>query len=138
MQPIEAASVCGIERASAVRSRASQQDAFWEGCLRLAAIVAVLCAIGRPRHSALAQQSVDLASVSGRVTDQSGAVVTDAQVTARQTQTNVTTTTTTDQEGGFGCPTLASACTKSRCVSPGIRTPCVSWPCRLALHSNCP
>jgi Carboxypeptidase regulatory-like domain len=56
---------------------------------------------------ALGQQSVDLASVSGRVTDQSGAVVTDAQVTARQEQTNVRTTTTTDQEGRFRLPYLS-------------------------------
>jgi outer membrane receptor protein involved in Fe transport len=73
--------------------------------LRFAAIVALLCAIGTTR-SALAQQSVDLASVSGRVTDQSGAVVTDAQITARQTQTNLTTTTTTDREGRFRLPYL--------------------------------
>jgi hypothetical protein len=72
--------------------------------LRLAAIVAVLYAISAGAPSALGQQAVDLASVSGRVTDQSGAVVTDAQVTARQTQTNVTTTTTTDQEGRFRLP----------------------------------
>ena len=74
--------------------------------MRLAAIVAVLCAIGAGAPSALAQQSVDVGSVSGRVTDQSGAVVTDAQVTARQTQTNLTTTTTTDQDGRFRLPYL--------------------------------
>ena len=74
--------------------------------MRFAAIAAVLCAIGAAAPSALAQQSVDLASVSGRVTDQSGAVVTDAQVTARQTLTNLTTTTTTDQEGRFRLPYL--------------------------------
>ena len=74
--------------------------------MRLAALVAVLCAIGAAAPSALAQQSVDLASISGRVTDQSGAVVPDAQVTARQTQTNLTTTTTTDQDGRFRLPYL--------------------------------
>ena len=41
-------------------------------------------------HAVFAQQSVDYASVSGRVTDPSGAVVAGAQVTARQTETNVT------------------------------------------------
>ena len=74
--------------------------------MRFAVIVAVLCAIGAAAPSALAQQSVDVGSVSGRVTDQSGAVVTDAQVTARQTQTNLTTTTTTDQDGRFRLPYL--------------------------------
>jgi hypothetical protein len=75
--------------------------------LRVAAIVTLLCAIGPAAPFALGQQSVDLASVSGRVTDPSGAVVTDAQVTVRQEQTNVTTTTTTDQEGRFRLPYLS-------------------------------
>ncbi|MEP7306152.1 MAG: carboxypeptidase-like regulatory domain-containing protein [Acidobacteriota bacterium] len=75
--------------------------------MRVAAIVTLLCAIGPAAPVALGQQSVDLASVSGRVTDQSGAVVTDAQVTARQEQTNLTTTTTTDQAGRFRLPYLS-------------------------------
>ena len=53
-----------------------------------------------------AQQSVDLASVSGRVTDPSGAVVPGAGVTARHTGTNVTDETTTDQSGRFRFPYL--------------------------------
>ena len=56
--------------------------------------------------AALAQQSVDLASISGRVTDPSGAVVPGAQVTARQTQTNLVSAATTDQEGRFRLPYL--------------------------------
>jgi len=80
-----------------------------EDILRFAAIVAVICALGVAAPSALAQQSVDVGSVSGRVTDQSGAVVTDAQVTALQTQTNLTTTTTTDQDGRFRLPYRAEA-----------------------------
>jgi outer membrane receptor protein involved in Fe transport len=53
-----------------------------------------------------AQQSVDYASVSGQVRDPSGAVVTGAQITARQTETNVTGATVTDQEGRFRFPYL--------------------------------
>jgi hypothetical protein len=53
-----------------------------------------------------AQQSVDVASLSGRVTDSSGAVVPGAQVSARQTDTNVTSTATTDTEGRFRFPYL--------------------------------
>ena len=56
--------------------------------------------------AASAQQSVDLASVSGRITDPSGAVVPRAQITARHTQTNLTTTTVSDQEGRFRLPYL--------------------------------
>jgi outer membrane receptor protein involved in Fe transport len=88
--------------------------------LRFAAIVALLCAIGTTR-SALAQQSVDLASVSGRVRDQSGAVVTDAQITARQTQTNLTTTTTTDQEGRFRLPYLRVGAYEITVCQPGFQ-----------------
>ena len=74
--------------------------------MRLAPILPLVWAIGTAPPAALAQQAVDLASVSGRVTDPSGAVVPEAQVTARQTQTNVATTTTTDQEGRFRLPYL--------------------------------
>lgn len=57
-------------------------------------------------HPAGAQQSVDYASVSGRVIDPSGAVVPGAQVTARHTETNVTGTAETDREGRFRFPYL--------------------------------
>jgi len=48
-----------------------------------------------------AQESVNYASVGGRVTDPAGAVVEGAQVTARQTDTNIANTETTDREGRF-------------------------------------
>jgi hypothetical protein len=70
---------------------------------RMAALVCVALACG---ETAAAQQSVDYASVSGRVTDQQGAVVPGAQVTARQTQTNVTTETVSDSSGRFRFPYL--------------------------------
>jgi len=53
-----------------------------------------------------AQESINYASVSGRVTDPSTAVVEGAQVTARQTDTNLTSTTTTAREGRFRFPYL--------------------------------
>ena len=46
------------------------------------------------------------ASVSGRVTDPQGAVVPGAQVSARQTETNVIRETVTDQDGRFRFPYL--------------------------------
>jgi hypothetical protein len=52
-------------------------------------------------QAAVAQENVNSASVSGRVTDPSGAVFAGAQVTARQTETNLTKTATTDDEGRF-------------------------------------
>ncbi len=52
------------------------------------------------------QESVHYASVSGRVTDPSGAVVQGAEVTARQIETNLTSATETDREGRFRFPYL--------------------------------
>ncbi len=63
--------------------------------------VAMSCA-----HPLFAQQAVDYASVSGRVTDPQGGVVAGAQVSARQTATNVTAETVTDAGGRFRFPHL--------------------------------
>jgi Carboxypeptidase regulatory-like domain/TonB dependent receptor-like, beta-barrel len=107
VQPIEAAGVCGIETSAGGVIAREPAGHIGEDFLRIAAIVILLCAFGPAAPLALGQQSVDLASISGRVTDQSGAVLTDAQVTARQEQTNVTTATTTDREGRFRLPYLS-------------------------------
>src|SRR5450432_3304530 len=53
-----------------------------------------------------AQESINHASVSGRVTDPSGAVVESAHVTARQLDTNLASRAATDQEGRLGFPYL--------------------------------
>ena len=50
------------------------------------------------------QETVNNASLGGRVTDASGAVVRSATVTARQIATNRTRTYTTDSEGRFRFP----------------------------------
>ena len=55
---------------------------------------------------ASAQETINNGSISGRVTDATGAVVQDALVTARQTETNLTGTIRTDQEGRFRFPYL--------------------------------
>ncbi len=53
-----------------------------------------------------AQETINYASVSGRVTDPQGAVVPGALVTARQTETNVTAETVSDAGGRFRFPYL--------------------------------
>jgi hypothetical protein len=68
--------------------------------LRLTACISLLSALG------FAQDSVYLGNISGRVTDRTGAVVQGAQVTVRQTDTNLTGTGSTDQEGRFRFPYL--------------------------------
>ncbi|HTS47136.1 MAG TPA: carboxypeptidase regulatory-like domain-containing protein [Bryobacteraceae bacterium] len=53
-----------------------------------------------------AQETINYASMSGRVTDATGAVIRGAQVSARQTETNQTSTAATDREGRFRFPFL--------------------------------
>jgi hypothetical protein len=74
--------------------------------VRHAAILALALGLGAWAGTAAAQQSVDSASVSGRVTDPSGAVVPGAQVTVRQTETNRTATALADDQGRFRFPYL--------------------------------
>ena len=57
-------------------------------------------------HRALAQETINYASVSGRVTDPQGAIVPGATVTARQTETNLTVEAVTDAGGRFRFPYL--------------------------------
>ena len=56
--------------------------------------------------SSFAQQTVDYASLSGRITDPSGAVVQAAAVTARHVDTNLMWATASDDEGRFRFPYL--------------------------------
>ena len=55
---------------------------------------------------AVAQETINSASVSGRVSDPQSRVVPGARVAARQLETNVVAETTTDQEGRFRFPYL--------------------------------
>jgi hypothetical protein len=55
---------------------------------------------------AWAQETIHYASVSGLVSDPSGLAVEGAEVTVRQTDTNLTRTLTTDREGRFRFPYL--------------------------------
>jgi hypothetical protein len=68
-------------------------------------MVAAWCAIvsGGTAH---AQETINHASLGGRVTDPQGAVVLGARVSARQIETNVSAETTTNAEGRFRFPYL--------------------------------
>ena len=57
-------------------------------------------------HQLLAQQTINYATLSGRVADPTDAVVPGAQISARQTETNLTNNTTTDHDGRFRFPYL--------------------------------
>jgi hypothetical protein len=69
-------------------------------------VLGLVCALLTCARSSPAQQSVDLASIGGRVVDPSGAAVRGAEVTARHAATNVTAKTDTDTEGRFRFPYL--------------------------------
>ena len=72
----------------------------------LAGLIGLACCAVVPARIVEAQETVNYASVSGRVTDPQGAVIPGAQVSARQTDTNVTAETVTDSEGRFRFPYL--------------------------------
>jgi hypothetical protein len=65
------------------------------------AAIALAIVIEASAGAAAAQQSVEYASIGGRVVDPSGAVVTGAQITARQVDTNFVARASTDQSGRF-------------------------------------
>ena len=72
----------------------------------ISGLTVVACCVMPLVGMARAQETINSASVSGRVTDPQGAVVPGAQVSARQTNTNVTAETITDSEGRFRFPYL--------------------------------
>lgn len=60
----------------------------------------IICALG------LAQDSVYLGNISGRVTDVTGAVIQGAQVAVRHTETNLSASGMTGTDGRFRFPFL--------------------------------
>ncbi|HKE86420.1 MAG TPA: TonB-dependent receptor [Vicinamibacterales bacterium] len=83
-------------------------------CIAMLAVTA-LCSV-----SAEAQETVNLASVSGRVLDPQAAVVSGAVVSARHTETNVTAETVTDADGRFRFPYLRVGPYEVRVHAPGF------------------
>src|SRR3954469_22178317 len=67
-----------------------------------------------------AQETVNNASVAGRVTDPSGAAVAGASIVARQIETNISNSTLTDQEGRFRFPYLKPGSYEIKIHSPGF------------------
>ncbi|MDQ2947229.1 MAG: carboxypeptidase-like regulatory domain-containing protein, partial [Acidobacteriota bacterium] len=67
-----------------------------------------------------AQETINFSSVSGRVTDPSGAVVENAQISARQIDTNLVSTTRSDSEGRFRFPYLKVGPYEIKVRQPGF------------------
>jgi hypothetical protein len=73
-----------------------------------------------PGAAAFAQS--DRGTITGRVIDPSGAVVTDARVTATNTETNTPATTQTNDEGNFTFPQLQAAPYRLTVEAQGFKT----------------
>ena len=68
--------------------------------------VLLLALFGCLPLAALGQETINYASVSGRITDPQGAMVPGARVTARQIETNTARDAVSDTEGRFRFPYL--------------------------------
>lgn len=83
----------------------------------LLAIIVLL--VGVPT---LSSQAVSIASVSGRVTDTSGAVLPGAQITMTAVDTNVTRAAVADANGNYDFPSLPIGPYTMRIAAPGFQT----------------
>ncbi|MGE3510378.1 MAG: TonB-dependent receptor [Vicinamibacterales bacterium] len=78
---------------------------MYQACRRVA-VLATCGVLWLGAATAAAQETINQASISGRVLDEQGAVVPGAQVTARQLETNYVAEAVTDAEGRFRFPYL--------------------------------
>ena len=86
--------------------------------VRTLALAACVLALS---HAAVAQQSVDYASISGRVTDRSGAVLPGARIIVRHVETNLTSVAVTGQDGRFRIPYLRVGAYEITATRDGFR-----------------
>jgi hypothetical protein len=86
---------------------------LWHSCLTAIAALALFSPLQ-------AQQTINNASLSGRVTDPAGRVVLNATVTATQLSTSIARTTSTDAEGRFRFPYLAVDSYRITVTQPGF------------------
>ncbi len=85
-----------------------------------AIVILAACWAAAPARVASAQETINYASVSGRVVDPQGGVVPGARVSARQTETNVTAQTVADSEGRFRFPYLKIGPYELKVSTPGF------------------
>ena len=86
---------------------------------RVCALVLCLCGMAA---AAAAQETVNLGSISGRVSDAQGAVVPGASIAVRHTDTNVTVEASTDGDGRFRFPYLRLGLYELRVSLQGFET----------------
>jgi hypothetical protein len=85
---------------------------FFTATFFVACLVLPFCAIAQ----------TELAGVYGRVTDQSGAVIVDAEVEIKNVETNISTTVRTNQDGLYTIPSLHPGHYLISARKPGFKT----------------
>jgi protocatechuate 3,4-dioxygenase beta subunit len=90
-------------------------------------LIALACFALAPSANAYAQETINQATISGRVLDAQGAAVPGAAVSGRQTDTNVTVQAITDTDGRFRFPYLKMARTSWRRNSRDSKTTRARW-----------
>ena len=83
-------------------------------------MVRQLCLLAISTHFLFAQETVHHTSVSGRIVDPSGGVVSGAKVTARNVDTNLTNRGESDHEGRFRLPYLKIGTYQITVTQPGF------------------
>lgn len=81
--------------------------------------MAVVLLAGAP---ALRSQAVSIASVSGRITDPSGAVLAGAQITMTAVETNIAHVAVADSTGNYNFPSLPIGPYSMKITAPGFQT----------------
>src|ERR1017187_10844924 len=102
-------------RGSAARSQPRKRSADWMRTRSTTILLTML--LGLIPNTPLFSQ-LDTATISGRVTDASGAVVPGAQVTVVNTETNFENVTLSNADGLYRVPTLRSEEHTSELQSP--------------------
>ena len=88
--------------------------------MQLKYVCTVVCFCVLAAQISFAQATVNYASLAGRVTDPSGAVVAGARVTARQTDTNLISSAETGPDGRFRFPYLKVGPYEVKIQQPGF------------------
>src|SRR5258707_15465860 len=89
--------------------------------IKLMMLTMLLCILGLT-NSAKCQTSAYTGTITGIVTDPSGAIIPGAEVTAIDSATALKTATHTNQDGAFSVPNIAAGTYTVRIKAPGFET----------------
>src|SRR5690349_16928138 len=110
---------CAASRPVCTPSAQTHEENWMRSLLRAALSVVVVTVLFA---SSVAAAQLSTAQLSGRITDQSGAVLPGVTVTATQTETGVTRSVTTDASGAYVLPNLPTGPYRLEAMLQGFRT----------------